>query len=207
MYEAARRLVQTHARRLPLLDFDSDTGHEVIVSVLTTYRLLKFISINVRDLELCTTFFTLIALQCHKEVGQLYMGLRKLGIGKYVETTPSIPETMTGATPAYHPLATASMTTSVFDVVHMFSELGVSSVPILDDDGVVMNLYETVDVIVSWHGIVQVRLYSLNNRPSSDSVHISRSTSRSAKHSSSARPTSPASSSAPPPTRSARSST
>jgi 5'-AMP-activated protein kinase regulatory gamma subunit len=48
MFEAARRLVQTHARRLPLLDFDSDTGHEVIVSVLTTYRLLKFISINVR---------------------------------------------------------------------------------------------------------------------------------------------------------------
>jgi hypothetical protein len=48
MFEAAKRLIQTHARRLPLLDLDSDTGHEVIVSVLTTYRLLKFISINVR---------------------------------------------------------------------------------------------------------------------------------------------------------------
>jgi 5'-AMP-activated protein kinase regulatory gamma subunit len=76
------------------------------------------------------------------------MSLRKLGIGRYVETTPSVPESMTGATRAYHPLATASMTTSVFDVVHLFSELGISAVPILDDDGVVMNLYETVDVIV-----------------------------------------------------------
>ena len=36
------------ARRLPLLDRDTETGHEVIVSVLTQYRLLKFISINVR---------------------------------------------------------------------------------------------------------------------------------------------------------------
>jgi 5'-AMP-activated protein kinase regulatory gamma subunit len=47
LYGAATRLIQTHARRLPLLDNDSETGHEVIVSVLTQYRLLKFISINV----------------------------------------------------------------------------------------------------------------------------------------------------------------
>lgn len=40
------------------------------------------------------------------------------------------------------------MDTSVFDVVHMFSELSISAVPIVDDDGVVLNLYETVDVIV-----------------------------------------------------------
>jgi hypothetical protein len=47
LYEAAKLLIQTHARRLPLLDHDTATGHEVIVSVLTQYRLLKFISINV----------------------------------------------------------------------------------------------------------------------------------------------------------------
>ena len=48
LYEAAGLLIQTHARRLPLLDNDSDTGHEMIVSIMTQYRLLKFISINVR---------------------------------------------------------------------------------------------------------------------------------------------------------------
>lgn len=48
LYDAAKLLIQTHARRLPLLDNDTETGHEVIVSVLTQYRLLKFISINVR---------------------------------------------------------------------------------------------------------------------------------------------------------------
>lgn len=47
LYDAAKLLIQTHARRLPLLDNDTETGHEVIVSVLTQYRLLKFISINV----------------------------------------------------------------------------------------------------------------------------------------------------------------
>lgn len=41
------------------------------------------------------------------------------------------------------------MQTTVFDVVHMFSELGISAVPIVDERGKVINLYETVDVIVS----------------------------------------------------------
>ena len=40
------------------------------------------------------------------------------------------------------------MSTPVFDVVHMFSERGISAVPIVDEDGIVVNLYETVDVIV-----------------------------------------------------------
>ena len=56
LYDAATRLIQTHARRLPLLDNDSETGHEVIVSVLTQYRLLKFISINVRSPSLLFIF-------------------------------------------------------------------------------------------------------------------------------------------------------
>ena len=47
LWEAAKLLIQTHARRVPLLDMDTETGHEVMVSILTQYRLLKFISINV----------------------------------------------------------------------------------------------------------------------------------------------------------------
>ena len=48
----------------------------------------------------------------------------------------------------YWPIATATLTTPVFDVVHMFSERSISAVPIIDEDGIVVNLYETVDVIV-----------------------------------------------------------
>ncbi|KAF8168044.1 hypothetical protein B0H34DRAFT_646698 [Crassisporium funariophilum] len=127
LYDAAKLLIQTHARRLPLLDNDSETGHEVIVSVLTQYRLLKFISIN-----------------CHKEIQGLHLSLRKLKIGTYVASPPhEVPE---GQNP-YHPIATASRNTPVFDVVHMFSERSISAVPIIDDEGIVLDMYETVDVI------------------------------------------------------------
>ncbi|KIJ45178.1 hypothetical protein M422DRAFT_167344 [Sphaerobolus stellatus SS14] len=120
LYEACKMLIKTHARRLPLLDLDSQTGDEAVISVLTQYRLLKFIAIN-----------------C-KEIHGLHMPLRKLNIGTYVTPTSENP---------YHPICWATVKTTVFDVVHMFSERGISAVPILDDDGVVINLYETVDVI------------------------------------------------------------
>ena len=47
MSEACAALVRSHARRLPLVDRDDQTGKETIVSVLTQYRVLKFIAINV----------------------------------------------------------------------------------------------------------------------------------------------------------------
>ena len=43
--------MRTHARRLPLIDYDDQTGKETIVSVLTQYRVLKFIAINVSCLH------------------------------------------------------------------------------------------------------------------------------------------------------------
>jgi len=128
LYEAAQVLVQTHARRLPLVDYDSETGHEVIVSTLTQYRLLKFISIN-----------------CHREIQQLNLSLRRLKIGTYVAA--SSPTDLPEGQKPYHPIATATLNTTVFNVVHMFSERSISAVPIINEDGIVVNLYETVDVI------------------------------------------------------------
>ncbi|KAF8216166.1 hypothetical protein K438DRAFT_1560657 [Mycena galopus ATCC 62051] len=121
MLDAAKVLMQTHARRLPLLDRDTETGHEVIVSVLTQYRLLKFIALN-----------------CPSEIQQLHLSLRKLKIGTYVSSS--------GISP-FHPIATATLDTPVFDVVHMFSERSISAVPIIDKDGIVVDMYETVDVM------------------------------------------------------------
>lgn len=60
LFDAARRLIETHARRLPLLDNDTETGHEVIVSVLTQYRMLKFIAINVSTCQIYTFLHLLI---------------------------------------------------------------------------------------------------------------------------------------------------
>ena len=47
LYEACQLLIQTHARRMPLLDHDEQTGLETLISVLTQYRVLKFIAMNV----------------------------------------------------------------------------------------------------------------------------------------------------------------
>lgn len=86
--------------------------------------------------------------QCSKEIHLLHLPLRKLGIGTYVgQHSEDDPPPADGSNP-WHPIATATMDTTVFDVVHMFSEREISAVPIVDENGVVVNMYESVDVIV-----------------------------------------------------------
>ncbi|KAK0527903.1 AMP-activated serine/threonine-protein kinase regulatory subunit [Tilletia horrida] len=114
LYQACQLLVKTHARRLPLLDYDETTGVETVVSVLTQYRVLKFIAMNCR------------------ETAGLQKSLHSCGIGTYTDTVQ---------------IATATLDTTVFDVVHIFSEKGISAVPIVDEEGYVVDMYETVDVI------------------------------------------------------------
>ncbi|SCV71521.1 BQ2448_3109 [Microbotryum intermedium] len=209
--DACAALVRTHARRLPLVDRDDQTGKETIVSVLTQYRVLKFIAIN-----------------CQHDCARLEQSIGALGIGSYcswyqpssalssdqlnaspLSPTPSTSELMSpidgvsllpsdkvknlssaqldednvdattphaedAATPTaephpaagsrddasasnaefgvrptdrYFPLSTATLKTNVFDVVHIFSERGISAVPIIDEDGIVLNMYETVDIV------------------------------------------------------------
>ena len=150
LYEAASLLIQTHARRLPLLDNDNETGPEMIVSIMTQYRLLKSIAINVR-------FPRHFDQDNGADVNWFHPSVRKksptftfpfanLGIGTYVANPREASE---GSLPFWL-LATATMSAPVFDVVHEFSGRGISAVPIIDEDGIVVNLYETVDVIVRY---------------------------------------------------------
>lgn len=46
IYEACRRMLKTRARRIPLVDVDDETGRETVISVITQYRILKFIAVN-----------------------------------------------------------------------------------------------------------------------------------------------------------------
>ncbi|RYC79799.1 Nuclear protein SNF4 [Fusarium oxysporum f. sp. narcissi] len=46
LYEACRRMLKTRARRIPLVDVDSEINKEMVVSVITQYRILKFIAVN-----------------------------------------------------------------------------------------------------------------------------------------------------------------
>lgn len=39
-------MLRSRARRIPLVDIDDETGRETVVSVITQYRILKFIAVN-----------------------------------------------------------------------------------------------------------------------------------------------------------------
>lgn len=49
LYEISRRLLATDYSTLALVDEDSDTGGDVIVSVLSIYRILNFMAVNIED--------------------------------------------------------------------------------------------------------------------------------------------------------------
>jgi 5'-AMP-activated protein kinase, regulatory gamma subunit len=46
LYDACRRMLSTRARRIPLIDHDEETGRDMVLSVITQYRILKFIAVN-----------------------------------------------------------------------------------------------------------------------------------------------------------------
>ncbi|KAG5802991.1 hypothetical protein H9Q71_012425 [Fusarium xylarioides] len=112
LYEACRRMLKTRARRIPLVDVDSETNKEMVISVITQYRILKFIAVNNE----------------HNTV-LLKKTVRDIGLG------------------TYSGIATASMGSSVLDVVHLMVKHNISCVPIIDSHGRVLNAFEAVDVI------------------------------------------------------------
>lgn len=112
LYEACRRMLRTRARRIPLIDVDDETKRETVVSVITQYRILKFIAVNNEQ-------HTVLLKKPVKEIG---MG-------------------------TYSNLATASMNSSVLDVIHLMVKHNISAVPIIDAERHVLNVFEAVDVI------------------------------------------------------------
>lgn len=81
------------------MDYDDETQRAMVVSVITQYRILKFVAVNVQETQL------------------LRKPLKDLNIGTFGD------------------LETARMDTPVMDVIHMLVKKNISSVPILDNDG------------------------------------------------------------------------
>ncbi|KAH0566109.1 AMP-activated serine/threonine-protein kinase regulatory subunit [Trichoglossum hirsutum] len=52
LYEACRRVLESRARRIPIVDVDDETHREMVVSVLTQYRILKFVAVNVTETQM-----------------------------------------------------------------------------------------------------------------------------------------------------------
>ncbi|KAL4795922.1 nuclear protein SNF4 [Aspergillus venezuelensis] len=111
LYDACRRMLESRARRIPLVTNDSQTDRHLVLSVLTQYRILKFVAVNVSDTQ-----------KLKKPLGEIQLG-------------------------SFSNVATASMDTPVIDVIHILVERSISSVPIVNSEGVVYNVFESVDVI------------------------------------------------------------
>ncbi|RJE19353.1 nuclear protein SNF4 [Aspergillus sclerotialis] len=111
LYDACRRMLESRARRIPLVTNDSQTDRPHLLSVITQYRILKFVAVNVGDTQ-----------KLRKPLGEILLG-------------------------TYHNIATASMDTPVIEIIHVLVERNISSVPILNSEGFVYNVFEAVDVI------------------------------------------------------------
>lgn len=105
-------MLKTRARRIPLVDVDSETGRDTVVSVITQYRILKFIAVN-----------------NEQNTVLLRKPVSEIGLGTYTN------------------LATASMDSSVLDVIDIMVKHNISAVPIVDSENRVLNVFEAVDVI------------------------------------------------------------
>lgn len=51
LFDACRKMLQSRARRIPLIGLDDDTQQEMVVSVLTQFRILKFVAFNVGETQ------------------------------------------------------------------------------------------------------------------------------------------------------------
>ncbi|KAI9298602.1 CBS-domain-containing protein [Neoconidiobolus thromboides FSU 785] len=108
---AANRILSANSHILPVIDRDPITQQDTVVTVLTQYRILKFLAVN------------------YKAKSTLNITLKEIGIGSYKN------------------ILTAKLNDKVMDVVKGFMERRVAAVPILDENQVVLNVFENHDIM------------------------------------------------------------
>lgn len=121
LYEACVKMLESKARRIPLIDEDEKTHREIVVSVLTQYRILKFVALNCKETKMLL---------------------------KPIKNIPALLKEKD--------IATCTMETPVIEVIHNLAHKSVSSIPIVNEEGRLMNVYEAVDVL----GLVKGGMYT-----------------------------------------------
>lgn len=111
LYEACVKMLESKARRIPLLDTNENEARDIVVSVLTQYRILKFVALNCKETKM------LLKQIQHTELNK--------------------PKR----------LSTCTMDTPVIEVIHLLTSNSISSIPIVNEEGKLINVYETVDVL------------------------------------------------------------
>ena len=105
LYEACVKMLESKARRIPLLDTNENEARDIVVSVLTQYRILKFVALN-----------------C-KETKMLLKQIQHTELNKPKQ------------------LSTCTMDTPVIEVIHLLTSYSISSIPIVNEEGKLINVY------------------------------------------------------------------
>lgn len=68
LYDALRKQLVSRARRIPLVSYDSDTQRSMVTSVITQYRILKFIAMNIHDTDMLRKPLSVIKLGTYENI-------------------------------------------------------------------------------------------------------------------------------------------
>ncbi|RMZ70384.1 nuclear SNF4 [Pyrenophora seminiperda CCB06] len=120
VYEACRKMLESRARRIPIVDSDDETHRTMVVSVITQYRILKFIAVNV------------------KETQKLRKPLKELNVGTYEDLATASMDTP--VMDVIHMLVKKSISS-----VPILDKTAWEAT--LTRTGTVLNVFEAVDVI------------------------------------------------------------
>ena len=61
-------MVRSRARRIPLIDVDDETKQEMVLSVLTQYRILKFVAVNVKETNMLRKPLRDLRIGCYQNL-------------------------------------------------------------------------------------------------------------------------------------------
>lgn len=135
-------MLKSRARRIPLIDLDDETQQEMVVSVLTQFRILKFVAVNVRETQM------LRKPLCDLGIGT-YEGVQTAGmdtpvikvihqlVGKDISSVPIVDDRGMHSSVVYNCLRDHDLGLRIAtDMVFIFWVAGV-----------LLNIYESVDVL------------------------------------------------------------
>lgn len=66
-------MLESRARRIPIVDIDDETRRTMVVSVITQYRLLKFIAVNVKETQMLRKPLKDLKVGTYKDLATAYM--------------------------------------------------------------------------------------------------------------------------------------
>ncbi|KAK3753714.1 hypothetical protein QZH41_013804 [Actinostola sp. cb2023] len=121
LYDAVKMLLEFKIHRLPVIDNATDNA----LCIVTHKRILKFLFCHIKELPIPDF---------------MKSSLQDVGIGTYSDVATVVNE--------FFPFfSKVTPNTPLITVLHLFAEKRISAVPVVDENGVVVDIYAKFDVI------------------------------------------------------------